>query len=160
MGDATIRDVRDRAGGMTREIRQTLDAIDTETIRRPAAGWPLWKQLYHLLYWLDYWFIDPLAFSPPAFHEAHFMQPDAASPNSLTKAQLIDYLEAIRVRIERYLADITPPELERQTEVRGRTRSRLDMILGQFTHVAHHLGYICAVVRIKTGRSIWSDTPR
>ena len=155
MSDATVRDVRNRSVTVLQEIRQALDAVDAEVLLRPVAGWPLWKQFYHVLYWLDHWFIDPLKFSAPAFHEVCFLQPDVASPKTLTKEHLLEYFGAIQTRIEQYLSDITPQELERQTEVRGQMRSRLDMILGQFTHVSHHIGCICATVRTETGKSMW-----
>jgi hypothetical protein len=88
----------------------------------------------------------------PTFHEAHFMQSDAVSPRILDRAGLVDYLQAIRTRVERYLAGLTPQELERQYEIRGQTRSRVDMILGRFQHVYHHIGYLCATVRAETGK--------
>lgn len=157
MSDATVPDVRNKTESLLRRVGQALDAVDATTLSKPSPGWPLWKQFYHLLYWLDHWFVDPLTFVAPTFHEAHFMQPDAVSPRNLGKAQLVNYLEAIRTRIERYLADLTPQELERQYEIRGQTRSRLDMILGQFQHVYHHIGYICATVRAETGKSIWTE---
>jgi hypothetical protein len=153
MGEAIIGDIPNKTGSLLRAIHRRLGAVDAPTLMKPSPGSQLWKQFYHLLYWLDHWLVDPLSFAPPSLHEAHFMQPDAASPNAPTKAQPLGYLEVIGSRIERHLADITTHELERQSEVRGQTRSRLDMMLGQFTHVSHHIGYMCATVRAETGKS-------
>ena len=156
MSEATVRDVQDKSLSLLRRLAQTLDAADEPTLLRPVAGWPLWKQFYHVVYWLDHWFVDPLGFVPPSFHKVHFMQPEVTSPTVLSKPELADYLSAVRNRIERYLADLTPAELERQYVVRGQLRSRLHMILGQHQHVYHHIGYICATFRSETGKSIWA----
>ena len=32
----------------------------------PVDGWPLWKQFYHLLYWLGHWLVGPEVFREPS----------------------------------------------------------------------------------------------
>ena len=154
MIDAFLYVLRKRSGEMLDKIADTLRAVDEKTLAEPKDGWPLWKQFYHLLYWLEYWFVDPLSFSPPAFHEDHYMEPRVISPRVLTKQQLQGYHGEVKARIERYLSDVTGEQLQGEFEVRGQKRLRLEMI-GQFSHVSHHLGYICATVRALTGESIW-----
>ena len=119
----------------------------------------MWKQFYHLFYWLDYWFVDPLPFSPPAFHEDHYMEPGVISPRVLAMQQLLSYYGEVKAHIERYLSDVTGDQLKKEYEVRGQKRFRLEMI-GQFDHVGHHLGYICATVRALTGHPIWKTADR
>ena len=160
MGDAVVRDIRSKSASLLQGIRRTIRAMDDETLAKPSSGWQLWKQCYHLLYWLDHWFVDPLSFAPPSFHQSDFMDPGIVSPIGLCKGQLLEYLGLIECRIEHYLGELSAEELQRQYEVRGRIRSRLDMILGQFSHVSHHIGYICATVRAVTGKSIWEDESR
>ena len=157
---ALLEDIRKRSAVMLGLIEKTLRAVNDEVLAQPREGWPLWKQFYHLLYWLDYWFIDPLSFRNPAFHEEHFMQPEVVSPMALTKCQLVSYYDGIKARIDKYLSAVTGEEVQRQCEVRNQKRSRLDMMLGQYLHVGHHLGYICATVRAQTGEPIWDTGHR
>jgi hypothetical protein len=160
MDDTIVRDTRNHADSLLSRVLKALTAVEEPVLLRPVDGWPLWKQFYHLLYWLDHWFTDPLSFVPPAFHEEHFLKPDAPSPVVPTKQQLLEYLGGIRERIDRYLAGATVLELAREQTVRGKIRTRYDMILGQFSHVNHHIGYLCATYRAETGGSIWKAVPK
>jgi len=45
---------------MLRQLAGTLDAVDEKPLLGPSAGWPLWKQFYHALYWLDQQYLDHL----------------------------------------------------------------------------------------------------
>jgi hypothetical protein len=157
LSDSIVEDISQRSSTLLSEIEKTIAAIDETIFVRNTGIWPLAKQFYHLLYWLDYWFIDPLSFVEPSFHEAHFMKAETPSPIVPSKRQLFDYFNSIKARINDYLSDLSIEELKRTYEVRGKVRSRLDMVLGQFTHVNHHLGYICATSRALTGRSIWQE---
>jgi uncharacterized damage-inducible protein DinB len=142
-----IPEIKNRTKAMLDSIAEALDSVDDETLKRPSLGWPVWKQLYHILYWLDHWFIDPLEFKDPDFHEAEFMETNENSSKTLTKAQLADYFLEIRQRIEKYVSDITIEKLMEEQKVRGDSRTRLDMILGQFNHVSHHIGYLRGLLR-------------
>jgi hypothetical protein len=158
MSSSIIIDIQRRTTIMLDEISRTLTSIQADVFRQPQGNWPIWKQFYHLLYWLDFWFVDPNDFEPPSFHVENLLDSKDLSHSTLSKQQLMTYFASIRAKIEQYAAGITLGELERSYEVRTQTRSRFDMMLGQFKHVSHHLGYICSVYRACTGYSIWTDT--
>ena len=159
MSEGIVSDIRARTRRVLEAIERTLAAVSDDTMRRPPGGWPVWRQFYHLLYWLDYWFVDPLAFRAPGFHQDSLLSPEAGPEPALSKQELRGYHIEISARVFDYLDRLTESELCRLQTVRGGNRSRLDMMLGQFVHVYHHLGYICATVRTETGHSIWEAHP-
>ena len=158
MGSSIINDIQRRTEIMLDEIEKALESIQEDIIGQPQGNWPIWKQFYHLLYWLDFWFVDPENFKPPSFHVENLLDSKALSPSTFSKQQLIYYYASIMAKIKKYLAVVNMNELERSYEVRNQTRSRFDMMLGQFKHVSHHIGYICSEYRACTGHSIWAET--
>lgn len=135
---------------------------ETENLIRcvPDALWnkryddlPMWKYIYHTLYSLDRWYINPCdpEYKDPAFHE-----PELASLNSvpeqdvLSREQMLIYLERIQEKINAYIAALTDAQLSEMPEGCDMTRFRL--ILGQFRHWHRHMGLIYGFIVEDTGK--------
>jgi hypothetical protein len=103
-----------------------------------------------MLHSLDEWFINPVTFKEPAIHQPHFRTSDTG-PGKLTKGQLLKYFEEIRSRIEDYLSQLNSSKLEEPVGKGNLTR--LDLILGQFRHVMHHVGYLHCAIKNEIGES-------
>ena len=112
--------------------------------------WPIWKQFYHTLHSLDEWFIDPVTFKEPSIHQPYFRTSDTG-PGRLTKEQLLKYFGEIRSKIENYLAQLSVAQLEEPVGKGNLTR--LDLILSQFRHVMHHVGYLHCAIKSETGEA-------
>lgn len=150
MNEIIIRTIRNQTVILFENIRETLDYCSDELIEKSSSKWPLWKQFYHLLHSLDQWFINPMNFTEPAIHQPHFRTSDQG-PGILSKQQLLTYYHDIRRRIENYLDTLTVEILE---EPVGKGEfNRLDLILIQFRHVMHHIGYLHHDIKSETGIS-------
>ncbi len=104
---------------------------------------PMWKYVYHTLYSMDRWFINPCdtTYQDPPFHMPGLndlnIVPDT---ESIEKTQIENYLDAIQKKIENYVQILTDADLSRTPE--GCEFSRFCLILGQFRHWHRHMGII------------------
>lgn len=135
---------------------------ETENLIRciPDALWdkrydelPMWKYVYHTLYSMDRWYINPCDpdYADPAFH-----RPDLANLNvvpgeeTLSREQLLDYFFRIREKIGTYIAGLQDAELSELPE--NCTMSRFRLILGQIRHWHRHMGLIYGFIVEDTGK--------
>ena len=93
---------------------------------------PVWKHVYHTLHSCDRWYINPMHYSEPDFHEPDLNSLDIQSERILSREELLQYLENIRIKILTYLESLTDDMLQ---EVPTDCKSnRLTLILSQFRH--------------------------
>jgi hypothetical protein len=114
------------------------------------CGMPIWQHGYHMLHSIDQWFINPAQYSEPPFHVENLNSLNVTSDKTLSKAELLDYLEAIQAKIMRYFAHLTDEELCEKPD--GCIHTRLALILGSFRHTYSHLGNINAATMMATGQ--------
>ncbi len=150
MSDAIVRTIQNQSRVLLENIRVTLESWDDSTIRETGSNWPMWKQFYHMLHSLDEWFINPIQFVEPGIHQPHFRTSDSG-PGALSKEQLSTYFAEIRSRVEDYLDQISIPLLGEQVGKGNLTR--LDLMLIQFRHVMHHIGYLHCAIKSAIGES-------
>lgn len=108
---------------------------------------PVWKNVYHTLHSCDQWYINPKHYSEPDFHEPNLNSLYIKSEKVLSREDLLQYLEKIRIKILAYLDSLTddmlyetPPDCK---------ENRLTLILSQFRHFYPHLGNINATTIIE-----------
>ena len=111
---------------------------------------PVWKHVYHTLHSCDQWYINPKHYSEPDFHEPNLNSLDINSKKVLSREDLLQYLEKIRIKILEYLDSLTddmlydiPPDCK---------CNRLTLILSQMRHFYAHLGNINATTIIETNK--------
>lgn len=111
---------------------------------------PVWKHVYHTFHSIDQWFINPQHYSEPDFHEPNLNSLDIMGEKVLSKDDLVQYLESIRVKIMKYLDALTDDML---CEVPLDCKyNRLSLILAQYRHFYAHLGNINATTIIETNK--------
>lgn len=116
-------------------------------------GLPMWKYVYHTLYSMDRWYINPCDpdYQNPAFHT-----PDLADLNvipveeSVSREQILSYYAAIREKIRVYISDLQDEALTEMPQ--GCDLSRFRLILGQFRHWHRHMGLIYGFLVEDTGK--------
>ena len=91
-----------------------------------------------------------MKFSEPPFHKPHYRTSETGE-GKLSKQQLVDYFAEIDLRIKAYLKTITIESLREKNERMNLTY--LDLILIQFRHVMHHIGYLHLQIKNITGTS-------
>lgn len=60
---------------------------------------PVWKHAYHMLHSLDQWYINPNVYAEPDFHEPGLNSLDIVSDKSLSREELMNYMEGIKTKI-------------------------------------------------------------
>lgn len=111
---------------------------------------PIWKHVYHMLHSCDQWYINPNEYREPEFHEPNLNSLDIESGRTLSRDELSQYLESIKVKIMNYLDSLTDEML--YDIPTGCKSNRLSLILSQFRHFYAHLGNINGTTIIETNK--------
>ena len=146
------------------DIRYLTDRAlwETENLLRciPAELWnkrydeiPMWKYVYHMLYSMDRWYIDPCdpEYEAPSFHAEGLADLNVIpTEDALTREQTLEYFTRIRRKIGAYIVELEDGELVKTPPQCDMTRFRL--ILGQFRHWHRHMGIIYGFIVEDTGK--------
>ncbi|MBQ3498113.1 MAG: hypothetical protein IJA87_03185 [Clostridia bacterium] len=111
---------------------------------------PIWKHAYHMLHSLDQWFINPKEYSEPDFHIDGLNSLNEYSETSLSREQLLEYLENIQKKIYNYLSCLNDDMLCEIPD--GCKANRLSLMMSQIRHFYAHLGNINATTIIETNK--------
>ena len=111
---------------------------------------PVWKHVYHQLHSCDQWFINPNHYTEPDFHEPGLNSLNEISEKVLSREDLQQYLERIRIKIMQYLDSLTDDMLYEVPQ--GCNDNRLSLVIAQHRHFYAHLGNINATTIIETNK--------
>lgn len=111
---------------------------------------PIWKHVYHMLHSCDQWYINPTIYTEPKFHVANLNSLDLKSDKTLSRDELLQYLDSVKTKIMDYLDTLTDEMLYDIPS--GCSANRLRLILSQFRHFYAHLGNINATTIIETNQ--------
>ena len=111
---------------------------------------PVWKHAYHMLHSLDQWFINPKEYTEPSFHVDGLNSLNEFSEKTLSRAELLDYLGSIKIKITDYIDSLTDDMLSEIPN--GCKTNRLGLILSQLRHFYAHLGNINGTTIIETNK--------
>lgn len=135
------------------ETENLMKCIPDELWNKRYDGIPMWKYLYHTLYSMDRWYMNPCdpAYENPEFHtetlaDLNIMPKDEA----LEKDQLEDYFYRIKDKITEYIGNLKDEELSSNPD--NCNMSRFCLILGQFRHWHRHMGIIYGFIVEDTGK--------
>ena len=113
---------------------------------------PFWYQVYHTIYFVDYWFREDYAAAdflvmrfdpriPPEFEW------DIPAGVSLSRAQMQEYLARIREKLNRIFSALSDESLRRQVLPEQENMTLLDVIFTQARHVMYNIGYCNGILR-------------
>lgn len=145
-----IRYLTDRALWETENL---IKCIPDELWDKRYDDIPVWKYLYHTLYSMDRWYINPCdnSYQAPWFHTETMADLNVIPGDEiLERAQIESYFYQIRDKIQKYIAALEDYDLPEQPENCGMSRFRL--ILGQFRHWHRHMGIIYGFVIKDAGK--------
>lgn len=111
---------------------------------------PIWKHCYHTLHSCDKWFINPMKYEEPDFHEEGLDSLDYIGDKSLSKEELLVYFARVKSKIFAYLDGLNDANLYENPE--GYKHNRLECMIGQMRHFYCHLGNINATTIIETNK--------
>lgn len=141
--------IREQTGRALWNVRNVIECVPQECWRKNYCEMPLWKHIYHTLHSLDRWYINPRIYTEPPFHMPGLNDLDVPTDQELSRADLVQYFESIKLKIDHYLDGLTGEMLLQKPE--GCEWSRFTLILGQHRHLNCHLGMLMGFIIVETG---------
>lgn len=139
--------IRDMTCGLMDNFRRVILTCD---LNKKLYNQPLWKHIYHAMYWFDYWCCTPENYAGADFHRENLHSLDIESDIIVTQEDLLNYFEIIKSKTTNYLENLTEDMLN-EVIADCDNKSRFECILGQFRHVGFHLGNVNAMTIENTG---------
>ena len=145
-----IRYLTDRALWETENL---MKCIPDELWDKRYDGIPMWKYLYHTLYSMDRWYINP---NDPTYRNPEFHMDSLADLNVVPKDEFIErnelenYFYRIQDKIHSYIAQLDDDSLAENPV--NCEMSRFRLILGQFRHWHRHMGIIYGFIIEDAGK--------
>lgn len=135
------------------ETENLIKCIPNELWSKRYDEIPMWKYLYHMLYSMDRWFINPKdsSYRDPEFHADNLADLNVVPKDEfLSRNQLEDYFYGVRDKIQKYIESLKDEHLNENPE--NCDISRFCLILGQFRHWHRHMGVIYGFIIEDTGK--------
>lgn len=136
------------------ETENLIACVPDELWSKRYDGLPMWKYIYHTLFSMDRWFINPadLTYAPPTFHREDLASLNAVPEDSLTvtREQMNGYFSAIKEKLTAFCDKLTDDELTQTPN--GCDMNQFRLILGQFRHWHRHMGLIYGFLVEDTGK--------
>jgi hypothetical protein len=144
-------------GATAQMLQETIENCPERIWTKGSGGAAFWHLAYHTMYFLDF-YLHPREedFRPPPFHREDLWNlvvgPDAPEPPAMAvepypKATLLEYLQDIRKRGRRLLAELTEDALTAPSPVPWYTIQRGDFLLNNLRHAQHHIGQLGLILR-------------
>ncbi len=92
--------LRDMTYGLMDNFRRTILTCD---LNSKLYNQPLWKHIYHAMYWFDYWCCTPENYVGADFHCENLHSLDITSDIIVTQEDLLNYFEIIKSKTTNYL---------------------------------------------------------
>ncbi len=143
--------VKDQTNRTLWSLNNVIDSIPDAYWDKLYCDMPLWKHVYHTLHSLDMWYINPLSYEEPEFHEPGLNDLDAETNGYLSRELLKDYYDRTKEKITAYLQTLNDEKLLEYPDKCPYTRFHL--ILAQHRHLDMHIGMIMGY--IIAGENLW-----
>ena len=96
--------IRDMTYGLMDNFRRAILTCD---LNKKLYNQPLWKHIYHAIYWFDYWCCTPQNFVGATFHCDNIHSLDIKFDITVTQEDLLNYFEIIKLKTTNYLENLT-----------------------------------------------------
>ena len=107
---------------------------------------PIWQQVYHVLYGIDYWFSESKdKFAPPDFDENVHAVLGEASEGFIEQEDIKEYLEYVEKKVLKFISGLDENSITAPSKLYAKW-TNLDVVLEQIRHFQHHLGYLNRVL--------------
>jgi len=107
---------------------------------------PIWQQVYHVLYGIDYWFSETKeAFVPPDFKSDVNSVLGEESKGFIEQEDMLDYLKYVEKKADNFIRNLDEKKVTSPSKLYTKW-TNLDVILEQIRHFQHHLGYLNRVL--------------
>lgn len=146
LADILKRHLRATVRMMTNAIELCPDALWDKPVAAGAP--PVWKQIYHALYWFHEWMRDWAApLDLPAYHSEPAL-PLKEGGRVVTRQEMLDFATRVNRTADALLEPVrTDADLLTEGVQWRKTWTMADRMLAEVRHVQHHVGYLNATLR-------------
>jgi hypothetical protein len=145
--------IRNQTKQIFQNIEILLDVILEDEFDTIKGGFKTWKHFYHLIHSLDKNFIDPSDYVEPEFHVKNLNIIYLEDESTITKAEIEQYYENVKNKIQKYLNELKDEILENQIIFNGMELTKMELILAQLRHIFYHVGYLHCCIKIEKGET-------
>jgi hypothetical protein len=148
----TVEILRNQFFSSYQMLETLVDVTPDEIWYGVYGGVPFWYQVYHTVYFVDFWFREDYAAAdflcmrfdariPPEFEW------DVPEGVSLSREEMREYLNSIREKLERVFAAMREDRLIEPLSAGEPAMTPLDVVLSQSRHVMYNIGYCNGILR-------------
>ena len=135
----------------------SIDMLERAIAMCPDEFWDtedeFWYSAYHCLFYLDYYLtLDPAGYVSPApfsNSEAEDRRPE----RTYTKAELLAYLQASRMKCHDLIAGLTEERMRMRWVNPWKDYSLFEMLLYNMRHVQHHTAQLNRLLRLRIDKA-------
>ncbi len=145
-----IRSILARQFGATAQmLQESIESCPEQIWTKGLGGAAFWQQAYHTIFFLDFYLHKREAdFVPAPFHRENLIYLGATPLGEpYSKATLLEYLQQVRQRAQRILAELTEDDLTAPSPVPWYTIPRGEFLLNNLRHAQHHVGQLNMILR-------------
>jgi hypothetical protein len=135
-------------------LRTLVDVCPEEVWYEYQNEVPFWYQVYHVTYFIDYWFRDVyndeefrcMIFDeriPPEFEH------EISREISVSREDIIEYLTRIHVKTSRIFDILEDEQMAVSVFDKQMNFTYTDVIMAQIRHIMYNIGYLNGILRSK-----------
>lgn len=138
---------------LNRQLKPSFKMIANIIDISPKSIWaqrninpPIWQQVYHVLYGMDYWFSESKeTFVPPKFKEEVNSVLGEESKGFIDQEDMKEYLKFVSGKADGFIENLDKESILGPSSLYAKW-TNLDVIMEQLRHLQHHLGYLNRVL--------------
>ena len=138
---------------LIRQFKPSFKMISSIIQSCPKSIWaqknidpPIWQQIYHALYGIDYWFSESKdSFIKPEFDAEVNSVLGEESKGFIEQKDMMGYLNYVEQKVDEFMGKMDETKLGAANNL-YRKWTNLDVIMEQIRHLQHHLGYLNRVL--------------
>jgi uncharacterized damage-inducible protein DinB len=136
-------------GAAIDSLENALNLCPEEIWDNPSNEPPIWRMLFHTLFFLDFYLSESLeGFAPPAPFDMSELDPSGTSPErTYTKQELGTYLEHCRRKCRSTIETLTDDKARRAFIYGSPDISVAEQLLYNMRHVQHHAAQLNLILR-------------
>lgn len=138
---------------LVRQYKPSFKMIEKIIESCPKSIWaqrnidpPIWQQIYHVLYGLDYWFsASKDVFKAPEFKDDVNSVLGEESKGFIEQEDMREYLFYVADKVDVFIRNMDESSVISPSKIYKKW-TNLDVIMEQVRHLQHHLGYLNRVL--------------
>lgn len=138
---------------LLRQFKPSFRMIENIINSCPKSLWaqrnidpPIWQQVYHALYGVDYWFSESKnAFAAPKFNDDVNSVLGEDSKGFIAQDEMLEYLNFVANKVDKFIGSLEEGNVTTPSALYVKW-TNLDVIMEQVRHLQHHLGYLNRVL--------------